>query len=338
MKNYAFAWKNKINLKQVPYEEFVTMFPTLSSGIYLEKVDGMLGVVIYQDGNIFFQTTTGAEITDVPALFEYKVFFEKSKIQEAIIPGELVAKKYGTILPFNETQSVVKRFHVESNKDLIHHYPVDIVSLNGKNFNFMQSISFIKRNFGRTPHISTPDISSGNLETFRSLYNSVKKKPGFDGVVARGVDGKNYKIKFTSTADLVIIGAGREGLPAWNKGQVSYLLTAFIDKNGKFRTSSKVGTGFTESKRAALYKSINDLKLYKSNGEIFVKPLIVAEVKYFRYRITPTLAYDFKKEIYDPIGEITSITFSHPSFERLRPDKRPNKYDVRLEQLPEWRY
>lgn len=340
MINYAMTWKKKSNFHQVSYEEFVTMHPTLKGGVFMEKVDGMLGVLIYGKDGIFFQTTTGAMITDIPALFEYKTFFEKMKIKEAIIPGELVAKRSGTILPFNETQSIVKRFHVEANKDLIYHYPLDVVSINGKNINFRQAVSFIIRSFGKTQHISLPEISMGDLELFRKLYNDVKEKPGFDGVVARDIDGKNYKIKFTGTIDLVVVGAGKEGMPAWNKGQVSYLLTAFIDKDGIFRTSSNVGTGFTESKRAALYKTINDLSLYKSNGEIYIKPFLIIEVKFFRYRITPTLTLQFEKNNnrYKVIGETKSITLSHPSFERIRQDKKPNRYDTRLEQIPEWRY
>ena len=185
-----------------------------------------------------------------------------------------------------------------------------------------------------------PEISIGDLELFRKLYNDVKRKPGFDGVIAREVGGRNHKIKFTSTVDLVIIGAGKEGMPAWNKGQVSYLMTAFIDKKGLFRTSSKVGTGFTQTKRAALYKMVDDLSLYKSNGDLYVKPMLVIEVKFFRYRITPTMTYKFNSNTgrYEVAGEMKSVTFSNSTFERMRQDKKPTKYDVRLEQLPEWRY
>ena len=340
MKNYALEWKKSLNLHQHSYESFVTDYPVIHNGIYMEKIDGIQGTVIHNSDGTVFQTTSGNIINEIPAMFEYQKFFESNKIKEAIIPGELVAKKNGTVLPFNETQSVVKKFRVESNKDLIYHYPVDIISLNGKNINFKQAISFIIKSFGKTQHITLPEISIGDLELFRKLYNDVKRKPGFDGVVARDVGGRNHKIKFTSTADLVVIGAGKEGMPAWNKGQVSYLLTAFIDKHGKFRTSSKVETGFTQMKRAALYKMVDDLSLYKSNGELYVKPMLVIEVKYFRYRITPTLTYKFNANTgrYEQDGERKSVTFSNATYERIRQDKKPNRYDTRLEQLPEWRY
>ena len=340
MINYALEWKKSLKLHQHSYEDFVTDYPALKNGIYMEKIDGMLGALIHGKDGTFFQTTTGNVIQDIPVLFEYQNFFKQNKIKEAIIPGELAARKNGTVLPFNETQSIVKKSYVPANKDLIHHYPVDIVSLNGKKMNFKQALPFIIKSSGKTQHIVLPEISMGDIELFRKLYNDVKKKPGFDGVIARDVGGKNHKIKFTSTADLVIIGAGKEGMPAWGKGQVSYLMTAFIDKNGLFRTSSKVGTGFTQMKRAALYKMASDLTLYKSNGDLYVKPMLVIEVKFFRYRMTPTMTYKFNSNTnrYEVAGEMKSITFSNSTFERIRQDKKPNRYDTRLEQLPEWRY
>jgi ATP-dependent DNA ligase len=338
MKNYSLEWKKEINLKQFSYEDFVTDFSRLKNGIYIEKLDGMLGTLIYENGKAVFQTTTGAIINEIPCAYEYESLFKKRNVKEAIIPGELVAKKNNTILPFNVTQSIVKRFHQEANKNLIYHYPLDVISIDGKSPNFRQSISIITRSFGRTAHIVLPKVVEGDIESFRKMYKSLEDEVGFDGVVARNLGGKNYKIKFTNSADLVVIGAGKEGLPAWEKGQASYLLTAFVDKNGLFRTSSKVGTGMTHFRRDAFYRFVHENKLYKSGGEIFVKPILVIEVKYFRHRITPTPTYKFVNDKYVTAGKNKSITFSHPSFERMRTDKKANKYDTRLEQLPDWRY
>jgi ATP-dependent DNA ligase len=116
---------------------------------------------------------------------------------------------------------------------------------------------------------------------------------------------------------------------------VSYLHTAFIDKNGIFRSSSKIGTGFTASRRAEFFRYLNENKLYEKKGEIFVKPERIIEIKYFRYRITPTPSYKLEDE-YKYVGDKNSITFSHPSFERIRQDKRPNRFDTRLQQIPEF--
>ena len=301
----------------------------------------MLGALIYKENEYsFLQTTSGGSITDIPVITEYEILFKKLGIKSAILIGELVARKGGRILPFNMTQSIVKKHYLPQNKDLIFHYAVDVNDINKKTYGYKQALSFLFKHIGKVglPHIKMPKTIVGGLTEFRNLYNEIKDDPGFDGVVARGVGGKNYKIKFVDTADVVIIGAGNENMKSWPRGQVSYLLTSFIDKNGIYRSSSKIGTGFTQPVRKTYFNYIKKNALYSEKGEIFVKPKLVVEVKYFRYRITNTPSYRFINGRYDQVGNDLSITFSHPTFERPRTDKRANKDDVRLEQIPEFKY
>jgi len=338
MQNFATKWKKDIKLRQIPYHDFVTI-PD-DHGIYIPKVDGMLAPLIYGKGKTFFQTTTAKQIVDIPAINEYVSLFEKLGITEAKIAGELVAQRGGTILPFNVSQSVVKTSRIPANKDLIYHYPFDIISLNHKNYNFTNALRFFDKNIGKIglPHIRWIGYESGGLKVFRKLYEKILETQGFDGVVVRNYNGRNYKVKFVESADLVVIGAGHENMKAWQKGEVSYLLTAFIDKNGLFRSSSKIGTGFKRTQRTNFFNFVKDNYLYKEDGEYFLKPQLVVETKYFRYRITNTPTYKFQNGIYKQVGNNRSITFSNPSYERLRKDKKATKYDTRLEQIPEWKY
>ena len=340
MINHALIWKKTINLRQISYEDFISEFYNLSNTLYMEKIDGLLGALIYKENKKpFFQLTGGMMISDLPVLYEYATHLKRIGVKEAILIGELVAQKFNTILPFNQSMSVVKTAYRRSEyKDLVHHYLVDVVSLNGKKFDFKQAISFLSKEFGKVglPHIRMPKISYGNIDKFRTLYNKTKDRPGFDGIVVRDLGGKNYKVKFTGTIDLVIIGAGGVGLPAWQKNQISYLLTSFIDKDGLFRTSSKIGTGFEQKERISFFDYIKNSSLYEKDGNFFVKPKVVVEMKFFRHRITPTLTYRFTKGKYEVVGNRRSVMFSHPSFERLRPDKKANKYDCRLEQMPDF--
>ena len=336
MINYSEQWKKNINLHQISYDDFVSIFFT--SGIFMEKLDGMLGTLVYSKGNqTFFQTTTAKQIIDIPVIQEYEKIFESLNITEVKIPGELVGIKDGNILPFNDTQSIVKRFREEQNKDLIYHFPVDVISLNKSNLDFKQSLSFIRKNLRKHKHISLPKIVIGGMEDFRKLFLETRK-PGFDGVIARGINGRNFKIKYVNTVDLVIIGAGNLIMPSWSRKQISYLLTAFIDKNGYFRSSSKVGTGFSMSDRSDFYNYIIKNKIYELNNEIFVKPTKMIEVKYFRSRITNTSSYVFTGKQYIDSGSKKSITFSHPAFMRRREDKEVGKSNARLEQIPDFFY
>lgn len=340
MRNYALEWKKNVNFKQFSYDDFVSKFFNITNTFYLEKVDGILGILIYREGKKpFFQLSGGGLISDLPVLYEYEIHLKRLKIKEAILAGELVGQKFNTVLPFNQTQSIVRTAYRKLEyRDLVHHYPVDVYSLNGKGFNFKQAISFMSKNFGRIglPRIHIPKFAYGNIDTFRKLYTVIRDKPGFDGVVVRDIKGRNYKVKFTGTVDLAVIGAGHIDMKAWKKNQVSYLLTSFIDSDGLFRMSSKVGTGFTLKERAALFNYIKDSTLYKKDGEFFVKPKLVVEVKFFRDRITSTSTYKFTKGRYDLVGNKKSVTLSHPGFERIRSDKKPDRYSCRLEQIPDW--
>jgi len=339
MKNYALEWKKYVNFKDVSYSDFMSKFYNLKDAYYMEKIDGMLGALVYiRDKDIFFQTTTGAEIRDdLPVLKEYKFILDRiSSIGKAVFLGEIVAVKHNTILPFNQSQSIIKTSYITENKMLIHHYLYDVWEVNGKRFNFPEAIDFIKRNIDERTlsYIHIPKTSYGLIKNFRYLYSqSVGKKSGIEGIVVRTKD-KNYKVKPFSTFDLAVIGAGEVGLPAWNKNQISYLITAFVDKNGIFRTSSKVGTGFKEKERRELFDYVQKNKVRESNGKFFIKPELVVEVQWRRYSIIETPAYKFKNGQYEYIGNLKSASMHMPSFLRVRTDKKINYYDLRIEQVP----
>ena len=338
MTNYALDWKKSVKLRDLPYGVFISKFMKAPSFYSIEKVDGQLGALVYREGkSSFFQSTGGGIVSDIPAIYEYETILKRAGIKQAILIGDLVAMKFGTVLPFNQTESIVKRFHVTENKPLIHHFLFDVYSFDRKRIkDYRQALSILGKYFDRKKlvNINIPKIAYGDIRIFRKLYVDTKDSPGFDGVVVRLVDGKNYKVKYTANVDLVVIGAGHERLPSWPRKQVSYLLTSFIDSKGIFRTSSKVGTGFTASERSFFFKYINERSLYDENGEIFIRPEMIIQVKYYRVRITKTPAYRFTKDRYEAVGDELSATLSHPSFERIREDKKPTKFDVRLEQIP----
>ena len=340
MTNYALVWKKDINFREISYDDFISKFYNIPNIFFLEKVDGLLGALVYKEGKKpFFQLTGGGVITDLPVLYECEIRLKRLKIREAVLIGELVAQKFSTILPINQTYSIVKTAYRKLEyQDLVHYYLFDIYSLNGKRFDFKQSVNFMSKSFGRVglPHIHIPKVYYGNIDLFRKLYNEVKDELGFDGVVIRDVKGNNYRVKFTGTVDLVLIGAGHTEMKSWKKKQASYLLTSFIDSDGLFRSSSKVGTGFTFKERTSFFNYIKDSVLYEENGNFYVSPKIVVEVKFFRRRITSTPTYKFAKGRYDLVGSKKSVTLSHPGFERIRSDKKPDQYSCRLEQIPEW--
>lgn len=340
MQNYAIEWKDFVGFKQYSYDDFVTKYADISNAYFLEKIDGFLSPFIYNsNGKSYFQSTTGREITDIPAIAQYEERLKKLKVKSAVLMGELVAQKFGTILPFNQTQSIVKRSYVDENKFLIHHYLYDILYLDGKKVPFPQAVNFIWHYFRpEQSHIHVPEIQKGELNVFREFFAEAIKRAGREGIVVRFANGKAIKVKDMNTFDVGVLGAGHMNLPAWKKNQISYLITSFMDRDGLFRLTSKIGSGYTESQRSELFKNIQKVSLYQDNGDFYIPPKLVIEVKSYRLFQTQVPCYEYKKGKYIFVGKRKGVMLSQPSFLRFRPDKSVNKNDLRIEQVPEFMY
>ncbi len=336
--NWATDWKKGINFKQLNYDEFVSLYLDMPNSIMMEKVDGNLGILYYneKEENLFFQSTGARETRDLPVLEEYRQKFKSMGIKSCKIAGELVGIKNGTILPLNKTQSVVKTaYKIPAYRNLVHHFLFAAIEVNGKSFTPQNSFQWVRK-FKVSKHIHKPKMTIGGLEIFRKMFKEGIAKEGIEGVVILDLNGKNYKVKEQNTVDLAVIGGGKIGEKAWIKDQVSYLLTAFVDRKGNFRSSCKVGGGFTFPQRSFFFDYLHKNKLYEIDGEFFVKPKLVIEVKYFRVMMTPTITYNFQNGEYQNLGMQDSMQFSHPSYMRLREDKGPNPKDCRFEQIPSW--
>jgi len=342
MENYALAWKKQMNFKQSAYDEFVEAFQKIPPSFFSQKVDGILGALVWKRGSLpYFVTVNNIKVTDLPVLYEYdKILRSIPNLDSAVVVGELVAMKAGTILPFPQTSSVVRTAYREENKPYIYHWLFDVYSLNGKRIkNYEEAVTFINNYFRKSSlKIRIPKIVRGDIRVFEKLFEETVSKQGFEGVVAR-LPNRNYKVKKSFTADLAVIGFGSTKMPAWRKKQISYLITAFIAKDRTYRVSSKVGSGFTESERSELFEycNANNAGVFsEATGDFFVKPGLIVEVKFDRFRVKVTKAFSYSKGKYNFVGEKPSVSLDLPRFIRIRTDKRPTPYDVRLSQIPGW--
>lgn len=340
MENYCIAWKKRVNFKEDTYDEFIKDNPNFQNAFYLQKIDGMLGILIYEKGKeCFFQTTTGAEIRNLPVLEDYKNSLSRfNNIQSIKIVGELIAKKGNNLLPWGESQSILKTLS-RSNTDLVHHYCYDIYELNGKKIDFKQSITFLESMISKEfKHIDIPSYSYGGLIILKLMYKKYVSTniTGIEGIVIR-TDRKNFKIKPFFTLDLVVIGAGNVNMVTWEREQISYLIPAFVDKNKNFRITSNIGTGFDFATRNYFYDYVQKNKTMDQDikGNFFVKPELIIEVKFLRYHVNDMDCYSYKNGVYTKIGKKESVTLINPRFNRIRIDKKINDFDVRLNQIPE---
>ena len=118
---------------------------------------------------------------------------------------------------------------------------------------------------------------------------------GHEGVIAKRADGRYsagdrsldwIKVKCTKRQEFVIVGwrAPEEG----GEGMRALILATY--ENGQLVHRGRVGTGFTEKEREALYRKLKPLQidlnpLAKTPRELvrlarWVKPVLVAEVTF----------------------------------------------------------
>jgi len=336
--NYAAVWKNQLRLKELSYEDFVTEYHNISGAYYLAKMDGQLGAMIFRNEDARILSVNNIEIKNVPVLDEYRSVLLRNNIKSAIIMGEVVAVKAGKILPFNRTESIVKTSYKPQNAPLVHHYAFDVIMINDKKVrSFPTAIGLIERFFrGRQGRIHVPDWTKGGIKEFRKLWTNIQNRVGIEGILVRMPDGRAFKVKPHYTADLAVIGAGSTVMPAWKKGWISYLKTAWVDKDGIFLSSSNVGTGYTHAQRKFLFNEVQKTKVKDLGTEFLVPPERVIEVRYDRAHIKQMPTFQYVGGEYRQTGARSSITLVIPRFLRFRDDKSVNPIDCRPEQIPNY--
>jgi len=334
--NYAAVWKNQLRLKELSYEDFVTEYHNISGAYYLAKMDGQLGAMIFRNEDARILSVNNIEIKNVPVLDEYRSVLLRNNIKSAIIMGEVVAVKAGKILPFNRTESIVKTSYKPQNAPLVHHYAFDVIMINDKKVrSFPTAIGLIERFFrGRQGRIHVPDWTKGGIKEFRKLWTNIQNRVGIEGILVRMPDGRAFKVKPHYTADLAVIGAGSTVMPAWKKGWISYLKTAWVDKDGIFLSSSNVGTGYTHAQRKFLFNEVQKTKVKDLGTEFLVPPERVIEVRYDRAHIKQMPTFQYVGGEYRQTSARSSITLVIPRFLRFRDDKSVNPIDCRPEQIP----
>lgn len=337
MINYAEKWKKKVNLIQSKYNDFISDVK-IKDAFYIQKVDGLLGALIYKNGEIFLQSITGQIIKNIPLLEECKIIFDSKKIKDIVLISELVAIINSEIAPFNKTVSIVRTPNIGDNKNLIHNFIFDVLEYEGKEINdYFKAIKIIRYILKdkKKVRIHIPKIYSGDLSQFKKLFDETKDKKGFDGIVVRQRSGKNYKIKNVLSFDVVIIGAGNKKMISWGRNEISYLLAAFIDSEGNYRSTSRIGTGFSRKDRQFFFDFITKNKIYETEEEIFTKPKIVIEIDILDYTLKDLPRYKIKGNNFKLIDYKESATLRHPRMIRIRSDKKPTYSDVSIDQLLE---
>jgi ATP-dependent DNA ligase len=331
MNNPAREWLEKLNLKSISYNDFP--IERERDYYFLQKIDGEHNTLVYERGKSCYFITKGGKIkTGLYVLSMYQQALDKRKdIQSIIIPGELVGFYKGRILPFNQSIHVIRnsKNSLSLNK-MTYHFAYDIYKLNNENINFPHSLQLIAEYLYPTQNVNPIFFYKGDLSR---AWNHFTRVPGVEGLVAR--NGTNYKIKLTYDVDLVMVAVGGKNMKNWPKGKISYIVGAFMDEQGRFILTSKIGTGFDDETSRKIFKWAYDHKVHDTADEIWVEPKMIFESTYRNVYKTKNAVMVYKNNKYHNVGFTKSYNLFLPSFQRFRPDKHVIPADLRLGQIPD---
>ncbi|MHA1231966.1 MAG: ATP-dependent DNA ligase [Candidatus Helarchaeota archaeon] len=337
MKNYAKIWKKETNFKEISYNDFISKYHDISNAYFIQKVDGILGAFIFDPKESSMYTVNKIEIKNIPVINELHNKLKSKGINSAIILGDLVAVKNNKILMFNDTVSIVKTSYKDENKaKLVQYFIYDILYLNDKRVSIGESLKLLSEISKSCKFVHVPRYQKGSIPEFQRLWKETSEMQGFDGVVIKLSNNKTLKVKYKYTVDLAIIGFGNKTMKTWKRNQISYVIPAFMDKQGRFRRSSNVGVGFTNKQRERFFNFAMKHKLEEIKNELFINPIQVIEVEFLESTVKKMPAYVIKKDKVSQVADQLSVSLRHPSFKRFRTDKNINLYDLRLQQIPQF--
>jgi AAA+ superfamily predicted ATPase/ATP-dependent DNA ligase len=176
-----------------------------------------------------------------------------------------------------------------------------------------------------------------------AIFERVVTHGGAEGLVVHAGDGRIFKIKSEIVIDAAVVGY------AENDTGVSELLLALLTPDDQFQLIGRVRTGWSRDESHALATRLGGVgcdsayRKVTDHGTLYrwVRPGLVVEV-----RCNDLLAVDSHDQAirrmrlafddaagWSPFGPAPSVSLINAVFLRVRDDKRPQRPDVRFEQV-----
>lgn len=301
-----------------------------------QKVDGQTGLLDFANDTTQFGTLGGVIYSELPVLDEIKKILKGLGFKHATMVGEMAGYENGKIIPFNQTESIIK--NPKADKTKVHWFPYQIIEIDGKEFSttsfetYMETWPQLKKMFRGAKYVHPVEDS----EDIRASWDKLVLKEKNEGIVVRTDDNKVYKCKPDFNYDLVIVAVGSKKGKNWPKKQIGMTLMAFMDKDKIFRTAGHIGTGWSLEQSQELFKWAQANKAGEDDTYVWVKPQRVVEVKWERTTIKEMPSYKYSAGKYEKVESRMSGTIVKPRFIRYRTDKSVTPDDLRLTQIPDW--
>ena len=303
------------------------------------KIDGVLNGLSYSEGKAYFATREGRITEELPVTKEISKLLGSK--QETILFGELYGVDAdGKELPLNETVSITRKPKSSEDENRIKFGVFDIYKYDGKlveENDYWKRLLLIQELFenGTLVHPVYAKNEDGS-SAIKSMWEEEVIGKGHEGIVLH-IEGDTVKIKPTKSVDALVIAVK----PNLEKGFISSLFLALMDKDGVYRSTSFVGTGLKEEERIEWLTYANENRAIAPNHDELIwidisKTPRIVEVDYERPIVKETESFEFANGEWKQLEEERlSATLIKPRFIRLREDKKVNENDLRLIQIPD---
>lgn len=311
------------------------------------KLDGELWFLVKKDGDLALVAFNGRVLHGISCL--RGVAERLASVSQAVIAGELVASVSSERPRSHHVQTALSDSKLEASLSF---HAFDLVEDEGQDAlgrSYEQRHARLVALLGEDAGAARCGVvltQRGDGALVAARFREWVGSDRFEGVVARSDRGLTYKIKPTTSLDLVVIAFG-ERITGEVK-QVRELQVGLVREDGTFQLVGSVGTGLSEDDRTHWHARLSAIeapssfRLANREGTLcrFVRPEIVVEVRVSDFLSSDgwdvpirrmSLAHDAGG--WRAVGETRTAVLLHPVLLRERTDKSVDPGSVGLTQI-----
>ena len=225
------------------------------------KIDGEFSVLVYRDGNLLTLNPGGTVRVGLPFLEEAKKLLDDSKINQAIIAGEIYVTNDQDRRPrVHDVVSVARQPKSAEDLERIRFAVFDLISIDGEKVEtkYEETWKKIESTFGKGTGVHPVETVSikGRREVDRQYKKWVVDEQA-EGIVVRSESAGSFKVKPRHNLDAVVIGFTESTDD--RAGMLHDLLLGVVRSDGSVQVLCRVGGGFSDEQRREMLSDLQDM-------------------------------------------------------------------------------
>jgi NEDD4-binding protein 2 len=210
----------------------------------------------------------------------------------------------------------------------------DIISLNGTDETSRtmdQKIAEINQIFAGKEFVHPVKAMKANLSQAKQMWDNLEKE-GIEGFVVYHQD-QMIKVKPIMSFDMAIVAVSKSDK---YPDRIGAVLTAFLDKESRFRLSGMIGGGFSDEERVQLMQWAQTNAVDEDDDYIWVDPFkdpLVVEIEAVEVNEKEKPVMKFEGHKWVQIENGMSGVLRFPKIKRTREDKTTRYEDIPVEQV-----